>query len=154
MMPPALAYQEVGWSTGITLTPPIRKRVRESAPVAFSKPPEWVAAAATRLVELVSINHGWDGYAGRPVTIQAAQFAMAVLSEVMRHDVPLPSIVPLSYGGIQLEWHRKGWDLELEIESAGRLTAYVRDLRNNVESVTDFGADLSALSGLVSNVAG
>jgi hypothetical protein len=37
-----------------------------------------------------------------------------VLVEVMDNDAPAPSVVPLSDGGVQLEWHRRGRNLEIE----------------------------------------
>lgn len=35
----------------------------------------------------------------------------------MQFQTPAPSIVPMSDGGLQLEWHREGYDVELAIYS-------------------------------------
>ena len=70
----------------------------------------------------------------------------------MQPGVPLPSITPLSYGGVQLEWHRKGWDLEIEIVGAGKIQVFARDIQSGEESELELGADLSALSGYIDTV--
>lgn len=44
---------------------------------------------------------------------QIAQQALLLLVEVMDNDdAPPPSVVPLNDGGVQVEWHRHGRNLE------------------------------------------
>ena len=42
-------------------------------------------------------------------------FVLSVLNDVMRTRTPIPQVVPSAGGGVQLEWHQKGIDLELHI---------------------------------------
>lgn len=37
-----------------------------------------------------------------------------VLVEVMENDAPAPSVVPLSGGGVQVEWYRRARNIEIE----------------------------------------
>jgi len=39
--------------------------------------------------------------------------ALAFLVQNALHDMPAPYVVPMSNGGIQIEWHRSGVDLEI-----------------------------------------
>jgi len=41
---------------------------------------------------------------------------------------------------LQLEWHRNGWDLEIEIEGPGQLYAYARELATDQEWEADLGS--------------
>lgn len=52
---------------------------------------------------------------------------MSLLNEVMEDFTPAPSCVPTSEGGIQLEWHRSGIDLEIEISPRGTVGVYFRN---------------------------
>ena len=45
----------------------------------------------------------------------------------MRKDLPSPSIVPTSRGGVQIEWHVKGIDLEIEVVTPHRFQASFED---------------------------
>jgi hypothetical protein len=34
----------------------------------------------------------------------------------------MPTLAPKEDGGFQLEWHRNGWDIEIEFDKAGCIT--------------------------------
>ena len=44
---------------------------------------------------------------------------LMVLIEILDNDTPPPSVVPTYEGGLQVEWHRNGVDLEIEISPDG-----------------------------------
>lgn len=73
----------------------------------------WVEDTIDRLGELAELAPGWDGHGGD--TPQPAYIIEAItfLATVMRPETPAPSIVPTSDGGLQLEWHRAGLDVEI-----------------------------------------
>jgi len=45
----------------------------------------------------------------------------------MKPATPLPQVVPSSDGGVQLEWHEKGIDLELHIRAPYDCELWYRD---------------------------
>ena len=47
-------------------------------------------------------------------------FAVQLLSRVMADDTCVPQVVPRYNGGLQLEWHTGGVDLEIVIDPDGR----------------------------------
>ena len=83
----------------------------------------WEEALTSRIGDLISLPIGWDGYNGKPVSWQCAQFAMEILQRLYRENVPPPSIVPGSDGSLQMEWHRNGYDVELDILSVNNVVA-------------------------------
>ena len=44
---------------------------------------------------------------------------LTILIEVLDSRTPPPSVVPTWNGGVQVEWHRNGVDLEIEVSPAG-----------------------------------
>ncbi len=75
----------------------------------------WFLDAIGRLEDLAALAPGWDSYGAKSVAADLALAAVKFLADVAiaAPDVHEPSIVPLSDGGIQVEWHRGGIDLEV-----------------------------------------
>ena len=45
--------------------------------------------------------------------------ALTILAKILDSGAPPPSVVPTYEGGVQVEWHRNGVDLEIEISPDG-----------------------------------
>jgi hypothetical protein len=72
-----------------------------------------------RLNALLRLRLGWDGYRAQPLSMDAVEAAVDVLFG-MADDLSLPpQLFPLPDGGIQMEWHADGEDLEIEVDPAG-----------------------------------
>lgn len=67
--------------------------------------PQWHAEALAALARLEGLVPGWDGYAGLPVSRLHANRVLRFLGRFMEDGLPMPEIVPLADGGVQLEWH-------------------------------------------------
>lgn len=59
-------------------------------------------------------KHGWDSYDAKPIEKTARLIAYAMSS--------IPSVVPTPSGGVAFEWHRMGWDVEIEIDRDGKIS--------------------------------
>lgn len=59
--------------------------------------------------ELKSLKKGWDSYNGHSISHQAIR----VVEEL--------AVVPRSAGGLQLEIHRDGFDIEIMISPKGKI---------------------------------
>jgi len=62
---------------------------------------------------LRALELGWDGYSGVAIT----RAAMATVEEI--------AVVPCSDGGLQLEFHRDGWDFEICIAPDGKVESVI-----------------------------
>lgn len=67
--------------------------------------PDWFATVVGALSGLEGLRPGWDSYGGRPVARLHANRVVRFLERFMTDELPLPDVVPLSDGGVQLEWH-------------------------------------------------
>ena len=103
--------------------------------VAFSTPnlATWEDQAGDRLVQLLRLQSGWDGHQAARVSRSVVEYACNLLPRLVNSGVPAPFIAPLASGGLQLEWHRRGWDLEIEIRRPGLLYAFAREIATGAE---------------------
>jgi len=113
---------------------------------------DWLAQVEERLTQLLLLPKGWDGYQSQRVTPQTARFVTNVLNSVMAGHTPAPSIVPVSGGGLQVEWHRNGLDIELYVAKPMQAELYVSfgDDRPDLERelTSDFGVLSTVLAEL------
>jgi len=107
--------------------------------------PVWVAPTVQGLKELLDLPSDWNSYGARAVAPSHVDAALQVLSRIMRHDTPAPAVVPTNRGGVQLEWHTGGIDLEIETFSTQRLLVSFEDATTGTEWEKEIDGDLTLL---------
>lgn len=70
-----------------------------------------------KLAALESLEPGWDSESASPIDREIIEAARRFVRSVPDGIAPRPMVVPLSSGGVQLEWHSGRRVLELEFES-------------------------------------
>jgi hypothetical protein len=93
------------------------------------RPPAWVEPTLRTLGQLLALSSNWDSYGAHPVDPACAWSAWQLLTAVMRDDLPAPGIVPTNQGGVQLEWHTRGVDLEVEVAPPRTVSVSFEDAR-------------------------
>jgi hypothetical protein len=107
---------------------------------------QWEVEVVRRIVKLLDLPDGWDSYGASKIKKDAGMFALEILQKVMRPRTPLPQIVPTAAGGIQIEWHEKGIDLEIDILGPYECELWYRDQTSAVDPVSvEFSNDFSVL---------
>src|SRR5215471_973744 len=96
---------------------------------AFDAEPErkWQLEVQKVLLNYVKLPRGWDTYNAQPIGWDTGLFALSILNDFMRTRTPIPQVVPSTAGGVQLEWHQKGVDLELHITGPYQCELWFRD---------------------------
>src|SRR5437870_11865156 len=69
------------------------------------------------VADLLSLPPGWNSYSAKPIDHQNARQAIRLLAEFLKPNTPPPSVVPTVRGGIQLDWHTRGVNVEIYVES-------------------------------------
>ena len=93
-----------------------------------------------RLNELANLPNGWDGYNGLPAQRAAVEYARCIMDEIREYTLIFPAIVPLSDGGLQLEWFVGAHEIEVTIAPDGSAQVYFEcrdDGRNKEVSLSD-----------------
>lgn len=88
----------------------------------------WVPEVLAKVGELTALRPGWDGASGCPLSASAVRAAVSFMNRKLSNSTVAPQIVPTRAGGLQMEWHSRGIDLEIEVDHNGRLLAYVEGL--------------------------
>ncbi len=82
----------------------------------------------SRLTDLVRLPEKWDSYEARQIDRDVIVAALGVIHHSISLGAPAPSIVPTNNGGVQIEWHENGVDLEIDIISPHRFEVVFEDL--------------------------
>jgi len=108
---------------------------------------KWQVEVVNQLVKFAKLPKGWDSYNAERFRSDAGMFALEVLEKVMRPRTPVPQIVPTASGGVQLEWHQKGIDLEINIVGPYNCELWYRDHQSGAEPLAlEFSSDFSPLN--------
>lgn len=87
-----------------------------------------------RMAELVALPRGWDSRNASPVSYTALRRTIEFLLEYVADGIDCPVVVPTVRGGLQLEWHNNGVDVEVEVGSDGHVSCLAED-RSSEEPV-------------------
>ena len=101
--------------------------------------PESFLKSIQGVADLLSLPSGWSSYSAKPIAPQNATRAIRLLAEFLRPEIPPPLIVPTVRGGIQLEWHTKGINIEIYIDTPES----IRFFAEHVESEASFEGSLA-----------
>jgi hypothetical protein len=108
---------------------------------------KWQVEIVSALAKFAKLQAGWDSYGAPPVNRDAGHFVLEILQGIMRPQTPIPQIIPSSVGGVQLEWHEKGIDLELHVTAPYKFEFWFQDHQdpNSVPISLELTDDFSEL---------
>jgi hypothetical protein len=75
--------------------------------------PSWFDPLMQGFIDLRTLPPNWNSYGAGAIDPKVIHVAMTFINGLLGPTNPAPRIVPLSSGGLQLEWHRQGVDLEV-----------------------------------------
>ena len=90
--------------------------------------PAWLGRVKRRLEELIFLPANWDSYGGAPVDPRVARLAESLVEWFGVADVPPPDVFATSDGGVQIEWHVRRVNIEIDISPFDGATIYFHDL--------------------------
>jgi hypothetical protein len=122
-LPRQLWFAETKSTATDTATPPVFGY--DQATIA----PDWLDAFTENSKRLAALPFGWDG----PGSVPSSQTALYKAERIIRDalsgwpSVIGPYLVPSGDGSVQVEWHETNGEIELTIDSGGRLFFWGRD---------------------------
>jgi len=85
----------------------------------------WLGLRRSRLDEVASLPANWDSYGSVPPTADAVESARFVLEQLDRDH----HISPVSGGGIQIDLRIGNTDVEINIDSEGKIEVWSDECR-------------------------
>ncbi len=108
------------------------------SPYDSAEPLPWLGSVVDRLNEVALLEAGWDGDNAMPPTQEAGLAAIRAVCEVMWRDTPVPAIVPMFDGGLQVEWHRRDLDIEMTVAPDGSRHVWISAAGGLIEIDQEF----------------
>lgn len=75
--------------------------------------PDWLRVVLQRLLPFTKLPTNWDSYGSPPPSFKFVQNVVAQLNNAEALNVPVPDVVPMAGGGVQLEWALGNEELEI-----------------------------------------
>ena len=91
--------------------------------------PPWGETIRRQLRQLLELSPNWNSYSAHSVDPVLADAAWDLLSSLARDDTPAPAVIPTVRGGVQLEWHLRQIDLEIEFLVPQQCAILFEDMR-------------------------
>jgi len=108
----SIIYWYLNW---LRLTPKPSVDVQSQGITELKRPVRWLTSALADVARIAELPQDWDGYGSAPLGIKEREHVTKLLSSIDNADLPAPNVVPISGGGIQIEWQHNARELELEI---------------------------------------
>jgi len=87
--------------------------------VLVSELSQWQIDAIRKIFQLLALDSDWDSYGSPPPSEVAVKAAVRLILGIDIDYFVSPRIVPVSGGGVQLEWSLGTREVEIEIDNEG-----------------------------------
>ena len=119
----------------------------------FGQPlPTWFDPLIQGFVDLLTLPPNWDSYGAVVIDPKVVHDAMSFIHSLLAPTSPAPRVVPLSNGGLQLEWHRNSIDLEIVCDRGEAPYFYHRNRSSGEESDHALPENSRLLRSIISNL--
>lgn len=90
-------------------------------------PPTYLLPLIEKIAGFSTLTPNWDSYGALSINPLCIAASVQLALQLIGPEVPIPFAGPTVGGGVQLEWHRRGKDLEVYIEFPSRISAFFSD---------------------------
>lgn len=112
--------------------------------------PTWVYPTLEASARLLLLPFNWDGEGAPPIQASAITSAFQALSRFMAESSSIPQWTPTRIGGVQLDWHENGIDLEMAFDPNGFNDYAV--FADQTDPAADWDGEVSSNLARLSNI--
>lgn len=76
---------------------------------------DWQVKAIKKLASFSALEQGWDSYGSPSISDDVLDIATDIVAKATVDYVSPPRIIPVSGGGVQIEWSRESREIEVEV---------------------------------------
>jgi len=114
--------------------------------------PAWFDALMQGFVDLLTLSTNWDSYGAGAIDSKLVHGAVNFINGLLGPATPAPRVVPLSSGGLQLEWHRQGIDLEVVFDRNDKPFFCYRNRVSKEESEHELPENSALLRSIIAHL--
>jgi hypothetical protein len=120
----------------------------------FTKPPLplWWDNVANKIIELLRLEPDWDTYGADSIDKHNAISSIYKLRKIIDFSAISPSVIPVSNGSIQYEWHTLDFDLEIVFSTEEPHYLYYYDIRNDKDLKLSISSDNDELKNILKQI--
>lgn len=119
----------------------------------FGQPtPRWFDPLVQGFVDVLTLPPDWNSYQAKTINPKTVDEAMNFIVAVLAPTSPAPRVIPMSSGGIQLEWHRSGIDLEVVFDVGDQPFFFYQNRGNGEESEHSLPENSALLKSLIAGL--
>ncbi len=101
------------------------------------KSAKWLNQTIVEIVRLMWLPRDWNSDNPRQIEPKSIEKILAVLLTILDSDSTPPAVVPTTRGGVQVEWHQNGIDLEIEAFNSSKLEYYFSGSKGEQEGTIE-----------------
>jgi len=124
----------------------------DDAQIGQDTKPAWISEITDHLNEFLHLPPNWDSFGATKIQLENIDTTIDVLLNFSTSKTPKPIVVPTNTGGVQIEWHERGIDLEVEIRNPLAIDVCFEDQTKGVEQEYELRSDLHILETLISEL--
>jgi hypothetical protein len=97
--------------------------------------PAWAFDLSLRAERIKALRKGWDGIKSVPISPTIIEFAQNLVKEALitAGTASAPYLSPGGDGSLQVEWHTKTGEIELDISAGGNASVWIRSRNSDEE---------------------
>jgi len=114
--------------------------------------PGWFDPIMQGFVDVLTLPPDWNSYGAGAIDPKIVLYAMTFMNGLLVPSTPAPRVVPLSSGGLQVEWHRQGLDLEIVFDRDEQPIFTYRNRVNEEDSEHALPNDIGLLRSIIGNL--
>lgn len=103
----------------------------------YEQPDNWLWKTVESFNTLLKLEENWDSYGAKRILPETIAATLQLLFAIMDDKSPSASIVPTPKGNVQIEWHRFGIDLEIEVTAEGKYSVLYEDHTESADFYED-----------------
>ncbi len=107
--------------TRVVTTSELGSSEQSTEVITIGSDPSWVPSCLAKLAEFERLPKNWDGYRSSPIGQSALSNARRFLTTIKIQGLPTPTVLPVSGGGIGLNWVSGPKEVELTLLPDGRV---------------------------------
>jgi hypothetical protein len=114
--------------------------------------PVWFDPLMQGFTDLLTLPPDWNSYGAGAIDRKVIHDALNFINGMLGPTSPVPRVVPLSSGGLQLEWRKQGVDLEIVFDPGEQFSFYLRNRVNGEESEHALPESADLLRSIIRNL--